>query len=326
MQQRFSTEDVSAAERIEFWRDAVCDSYVLLDCETATPGQFSGSIELTRREKLSTSYVTGSNQIVTRRRRDIARSEEETFLVSLQLTENGAVEQDGRLALLKQGDIVVYSSVRQYQLRLPNGFSQLVVQVPRNVLLSQLPNADRLTGVTLSSSTPCGALVAEMLVKLVNALSDMPAMAQIRAQHTIIDLLVTGLASLAPASYELNAPNQQTLLRTNSFIESKLSDPGLDRNMVAAWVGLSLRRLNEIYQKEGTSISRAIRESRLERIAQDLVDPRMQKHSISQIAFAWGMNNFQSFSRVFRKRYGQSPSDYRKNAGIGDLSGGSNRL
>lgn len=313
MEQRFSTEDVSSAERVEFWRDAVCDSYVLLDCETTTPGQFSGSIDLTRREKLSTSYVSGSNQIVTRRQRDIARSDEETFLVSLQLSEDGSVQQDGRLALLKQCDLVLYSSVRQYQLRLPNGFSQLVVQVPRDTLLSHLPNADRLTGVTLSSATPCGALVAEMLVKLVDALSDLPKMAQIGAQHTIIDLLVMGLASLAPGSYELNAPNQQTLLRTNSFIERNLSDPCLDRNIVAAWAGLSLRRLNEIYQKEGTSISRAIRELRLERIARELVDPRMQQHSVSQIAFAWGMNNFQSFSRVFRKRYGQSPTDYRKN-------------
>lgn len=325
MEQRFSTEDVSSAERVEFWRDAVCESYVHLGCETMTPGQFSGSIELTRREKLSTSYVSGSNQIVSRRPRDIARSDEETFLVSMQLSTDGTVQQDGRLALLKQRDLVLYSSVKQYQLRLPNGFSQLVVQVPRNALLSHLPNADRLTGVTLSSSTPCGALVAEMLVKLVNALSDMPEMAQIGAQHTIIDLLVTGLASLAPASYELSAPNQQILLRTNSFIERNLSDPGLDRNMVAAWGGLSLRRLNEIYQMEGTSISRAIRESRLERIAQELVDPRMQKHSVSQIAFSWGMNNFQSFSRVFKKRYGQSPTDYRKSACLDQLSGGDNR-
>lgn len=159
MEQRFSTEDVSSAERVEYWREAVCNTYVLLDCETTTPERFSGSIALTRREKLSTSYVSGSNQIVTRRQYDIARSDEETFLVSMQLSETGFVEQDGRVALLKQWDLALYSSVKQYQLRLPNGFSQLVVQVPRDVLLAQLPNADRLTGITVSSASLCGNLV-----------------------------------------------------------------------------------------------------------------------------------------------------------------------
>ncbi|MEL7154575.1 MAG: hypothetical protein AAFN51_12440, partial [Pseudomonadota bacterium] len=68
----FSTDDVSQRDRFAYWREAVCDSYVPLECSSEMPERFHGSIKLHRLSKISASYVGGGQQHVRRRKRDIA--------------------------------------------------------------------------------------------------------------------------------------------------------------------------------------------------------------------------------------------------------------
>ena len=142
-----STNSVRQVERFAFWREAVCDAYVHLDCECSHPDEFDGEIVLNRLSRLSASFVSGSQQSVRRRRKDIARAGEESFLISLQMKREGSVSQHERSARLQPGDFALYSSVDRYRLELPDGFRQLVVQIPREDLLSRLPTADLLTGI-----------------------------------------------------------------------------------------------------------------------------------------------------------------------------------
>jgi AraC-like DNA-binding protein len=102
-----------------------------------------------------------------------------------------------------------------------------------------------------------------------------------------------------------------TLLRARAFIAKHLCNPELDRTAVANETGLSVRRLNELFQLEGSSISREIATARLNRIAADLANSQLSHRSVSEIAYHWGIVNLQSFSRMFRKRFGQTPSEFR---------------
>ena len=130
-------------------------------------------------------------------------------------------------------------------------------------------------------------------------------------QDAIIDLMAAGFASVAETAYEVSRPAQQLLERARAYIEANLADPGLNRDGVAAAMGMSVRRLNEIFAQEETSLATAIRTARLGQIARDLKDPRLPSQSISEIAMRWGLGNLQHFSRIFKDRYGCSPRDYR---------------
>jgi AraC-like DNA-binding protein len=44
---------------------------------------------------------------------------------------------------------------------------------------------------------------------------------------------------------------------------------------------------------------------------QDLVDPRLHKSSVTDIAFSWAFNDAAHFSRWFSKAYGVAPKAYR---------------
>lgn len=298
-------------DRFAYWREAVCSSYVQLDCATADPSRFQGRIDLKRRECLASSYVTGSNQTVSRRPEHVSRREGDTFLVSLQLAKTGFVEQDGRMARLEPGDFALYSSASRYRLTLPDDFSQLVLQFPRDDFLARLPSADGLTATTVPARAGFGAIAREMLPRLVSALDDTPSHAQVKGQQAIIDLLVAAFAVMTPDRCQLHSHEQLILMRARTFIARHLTDPKLDREMIAREVGLSVRRLNEIFQRESSSISREITQARQNRIVADLSNRQFARLSISEIAFAAGIRNFQSFARGFRARFGQTPSDYR---------------
>lgn len=311
MAKLLSTESVRKTEGFAYWREAVCDAYVHLDCQCDRPDDFHGEILLNRLSRLSASFVSGSQQSVRRRRRDIARAGEESFLISLQMQKDGGVLQDGRQARLRPGDFALYSSVDRYNLELPDGFRQLVVQIPRNMLLSRMPDADLMTGIAVSGNSVMGRIIHDSAVRLVSAIDQSPAQIQHALQDTVVDLFVTGLASLRDARYELSRPEQQILLRADAEIRANLQDPDFDRSSLAAILGLSLRRLSELYRSDGRSISSEIRALRLDRIAADLKDSRYARHSIGEIAYRWGIPNQQSLTRMFKERFGKSPREYR---------------
>lgn len=311
VQTRYNTADVPLKDRFSYWQEAVCDSYVRLGCDTKERSNFSGLIEISRHSALSISRVGGNAHTVRRRKRDIRTATETFFLLSLQTAYSSRVTQFGQIAELGTGDMALYSSSDPYELELTDKFSQMVVQLPKEKLLARLPNAEMMTARRIDGQSGIGALVRQNILAFSDHASTSNSTLQTLVQETLIDLIATGLASQDGSSFELSSPEQHVMLRAKSFISGRLGDPALDRNLVAKEMGMSVRRLNSIFSKEGMSLSSFIRESRLNAVANELRDARFTALSISEIAIKYGFENFQNFSTSFRSHYDVSPRDFR---------------
>ncbi|WP_305983880.1 helix-turn-helix domain-containing protein [Roseibium sp. MMSF_3544] len=311
MSRLLSTQSVRQEDSFAFWREAVCESYVQLECDSEKPENFKGEILLNRLPSISTSFVTGSQQFVKRRRKDVGRANDESFLISLQLEKAGTISQQGREAHLRPGDFALYSSVDRYSLDLPDGFRQLVVQIPRDMLLARIPQADQLTAISVPGDSPFGAIVHDSVTRLISVVDQSGDTLKYSLQDTVVDLFVTGLASLKEMRFELSQPERQLLLRADAAIRANFHDPDFDRAALASTLGVSVRRLSEVFRADQRSISAAIRDMRLGRIADDLRDTRNARQSIGEIAFRWGIANQQSLVRGFQARYGESPRSFR---------------
>lgn len=308
---RYDTRDVAPVDRFAYWRESVCDSYVQLGCETENRNNFSGLIDIARYSVLSISKVAGRAHRVERRKRDIRSASDAYFLLSLQTAESSRVTQFGKTALLRPGDMALYSSTDPYTLDLTNDFSKTVVQLPSCKLIERLPNAEMLTARKIDGQSGIGKLVRENVLAFAEHVSSPNPMLQALLQDTLIDLIATGLAAHSADKIELSSPEQHVMLRAKSYIRAHLGDPDLDRNRLASEIGMSVRRLNDIFAKEDESISIFIRRTRLEGASADLRDARFQRHSISEIAFRYGFSNMQNFSTVFRAKFGTSPRAFR---------------
>ena len=126
IQTRYDTDDVAPADRFAYWKESVCDSYVKLGCDAENRTHFRGLIDIARHSVLSISRVAGLSHTVDRRKRDIRSASDAYFLLSLQTAESSQVTQFGKTALLRPGDMALYSSTDPYSLKLSDDFSQMV--------------------------------------------------------------------------------------------------------------------------------------------------------------------------------------------------------
>lgn len=95
-------------------------------------------------------------------------------------------------------------------------------------------------------------------------------------------------------------------------MEARLGDPELTPSSIADSNFISVRHLHGLFREQGTTVSRWIREKRLERCARDLADAAQRDYSIREIAERWGYENATHFSTSFKDYIGLSPSEWRR--------------
>ena len=314
-----STEYATDKEQLEYWIDLICDEFVHLDCFADKNGHFNGRLCGWNLDDIRISEVSAAPQHVIRSKKQIAKSTEREFLLSLQMECTGIVSQDGRVARLQPGDFALYDSTRPYFLHFDRPFRQIVLQVPYNSLTEQFLRPENITARRISAQTAVGALASQFIQSVAcqaDALS--PQQRRLINQH-VIELLVLAMSSMS----SLRKPDDRSLARTamldriKQYIESNICDPQLSPALVAKHHHISERYQRMLFASSGTTISRFILEKRLERCREALGDLKLRDYSISQIAFNYGFNDAANFSRRFKDRYGTAPRGYRERNNAG---------
>ena len=157
MHHLLSTAAVEPSQRLAYWVDMVCDTYVELECDPSEGAAgIEGEIAADTLATLRLSRVTATAQHVRRTAAKVAASSDDYFLVSIQTEGLSMVSQDGRDARLAPGDFALYDSTRPYELRFEGPFQQFVLMLPGPTLRTA-PRAP-LTAVAVSASVPRSAV------------------------------------------------------------------------------------------------------------------------------------------------------------------------
>ncbi len=319
MQKLWSTDIVEERDRLSYWIEAVCNTYVQLDCDTPDrTGPFRGEIAVEQLSTLGLSRVTASSQWVRRTPAKIARSSEDYFLVSIQTAGRGIVVQDGRSAVLAPGDFALYDSTRPYELGFHEDFQQYVLQMPGSVLRSRLRDTDKLTARRVCGNRGAGHLMISMIKSLAADIETLEAGSVAAVAESVENILVAGLCSLPGAAEPFGselATQQRNEIK--AYVSARLRDPRLSVNDIAAHMRVSPSTVHRAFAGEPVSLNAWIWTQRLEGAKREICDPALVSRSISQIAFDWGFNDAAHFSRAFRARFGCSPRELR----IGTLAG-----
>ena len=309
-----STDQVAPRDRGAFWREQICDVFVELDCETLAES-FSGAIRDHKMGALQLSQVVASPHAVTRSKRQLARTNDDCLLVSLQMSGSCLVEQDGRSARLGPGDMAMYDSTRCYQLHFSGGFEQLVLKIPRATFSDYVAASEHVTATLVPGAVGMGRVAHQLVSSVAGQLEFLKGHELDRLAVNVTDVLGAAFGSvLNDKQAGVSTTQSALLLRVKTFVADNLRDPELSRETIAAANGISVRYLNKLFEGEDTTLSHWVREQRLANIARDLTAPQFQGRTIAEIAFAWGMNCLPHFSRVFKTHFGVTPKTYRNNA------------
>jgi AraC-like DNA-binding protein len=101
------------------------------------------------------------------------------------------------------------------------------------------------------------------------------------------------------------------LREIKSDIAANLSGADISVADIAQRQHVTPRYVQMLFENEGTTFTEFTRNARLNRAYRMLRDPRFADHNISTIAFEAGFSDLSYFNKVFRRRFGGTPSDVR---------------
>jgi AraC-like DNA-binding protein len=108
---------------------------------------------------------------------------------------------------------------------------------------------------------------------------------------------------------------EPTLVRAaKTLAASLLSEPELTPDLLARQLRVSRRTLQRAFANEGASVAAYIHDQRLEAVRRAL-DAGRNPPSVAELAAQWQFADGGHLTRLFRRRFGMTPTDYSRAAG-----------
>jgi AraC family transcriptional regulator, positive regulator of tynA and feaB len=235
------------------------------------------------------------------------------IFVSMQLAGSSQLTQDGRSCLLEAGSFCLIDPARDYLMQSTN-IHVRTLYVDRRAVEAAIPSYSDLTARTISFRSGPGAIFAAV----VDETFRLTAMLDDRIADPIADAIPFVLAS-AVATQSLgeggNAERSVRIMhmqRIRRFALQYLADPRLDVAAIGVGVRLSVRYIHELFQQQDLSLMKWVWRERLVRAKRQLADQARADCHVGQIAYACGFSEVAHFSRVFRREFGMTPSEWRR--------------
>jgi AraC-like DNA-binding protein len=192
-------------------------------------------------------------------------------------------------------------------------FDIICALIPRTRLAPMLMRPDSLQAA-MPSAGGGGKLLAEFMSNLFDSLPDLAPQQTGSAACALSELIATAFNGDAlAANDETELACHALELKAKTLIKDRLPDAALDPVNVAGAMGLSRSALYRLFRDSG-GIAHYIREQRLRRCFADLVGERARDKQVAEIAWQWGFADAAHFSRLFRDRFGCSPTEARAGA------------
>ncbi len=300
-----STTSVAARHRASYWQDAVCRTFVRLDCVVPGAASFNGRIDTSRIGEITLSDVKSTPLRVLRGTKEIRADPHDDFLVSVQVAGQCVLEQDGRVALLGSGDVALYDSRHPYSLSFSKVYRQLVMQVPRSLMTGCVPRAERTTAIAFDSASPLTRLAARTIADAARQKAAVTAEASGHLSTGLVQLVAALLAVHLPTA-RIQSSDQALLLQVRQSILANLQDPMLDVRRIARLNGMRPRQLHQLFSSQEETITRWMWNERLN--ASYRLLSKGGYRSITDVALLVGFSDACHFSRRFKARFGFQPS------------------
>lgn len=133
-------------------------------------------------------------------------------------------------------------------------------------------------------------------------------------EHSLQCQLVEMMRACCTPSGEVpeSGRGRVTLQDVQAYVHRRLEDIELTPASIALGLGVSVRYLHKLMRCSGQTLCRYILNARLERSRSLLISQIVKPDTVTDIALWSGFSNMTHFSRVFRERYGVSPSQFRR--------------
>ena len=300
---QYSTNDVVASRRFEYWADAVCRHCIPASSRPLGEGAFEATFANRAVGAVDVSTLKASKHHWSRASTDVRRGPNDNLWIAYMRDAEGVMSQGGREAPFTRGDMVIYDAARPFEASVDSRLIHLV-SLPRRSLHLRCPGADKLTMHVLNDSHRGGAPLRILIEEAVAAdLDQMRPGAVLQLGSTLLDVAAVAL-EFRTGSFETVGDND-LYGKLIAYIHRNLQDTELCLDRLADAHCVSARTVTRAFARRHQTPMGLAWQLRLEASQQALSEGRAR--SVTEAALDHGFSDISHFSRSFRKAFGVSP-------------------
>lgn len=309
--ERWSAHGEDVPRQLESWAEIMAQTHLTLEVSATqrTPAPFVGGVvrrqigDLTLVDCAAAPFRGHRSEAIIKTH---AANEDR---LGFQFVHKGieTVHDRERELNLTPGSVVMWDGLQPADIEVVQPFYKRTLLFPRSRVLAVCPRLAELDSLpSLEGSGP-----ARLLVRYMNALAaELPTLAPsaaIAAANVALELLRTVVEPALPAGRAAERAALRADIR--SYVRTHLRDADLTPTAIARAFSMSIRGLHALFEDDDDSVAVLVRNERLQRCLEDL--QQRNGGSITEIAFRWGFCDAAHFSRVFKRRFGATPSEVR---------------
>ncbi len=302
----YSTANLPRADRHEQWTSRGWPSSAAL-FESTPVGEFSTSAVGVTLNGIRVSYTQGTARNFERSPARIAADGIDVLGAGVIL--EGTIEgQAGGKAFAARAGEILLLDMSQSSAMLMSASRSIQLAIPRPIIEAEIGPVAALHGCVIGDGE--ASMLHSHLLQISEALELIPPGDASRVGRTLLDLFVIALkASGLTGVPTAEGAGSALAIRARAEIQQNLGSPKLTIANLCRRLQVSRSTLHRLFDQEG-GVQAYIRGRRLDAARLALLDPGNSER-IGVIAERLGFSDTAHLSRLFRERYGESPSECR---------------
>jgi AraC-like DNA-binding protein len=313
---RFSTADLPENMRVATWREHY--GQTVLRAEIEPPDDASLDATVATRTLPGLQLVSGrfTAARIVRTREMISDGNDDLSLLVNQ-TGSVIVSARGREVTLRENDAVLISSGEAVVFDRRSFGESIAIRIPYSMLSPVVVDVDD----AIMHHIPRDTAALKLLTSYANTLLDDDLAVETSALRYHVATHVHDLAALAlGATREAEGIARSRgmgaarLRAAKTYIVENINRRDISIGSVAAYLGVTPRYLQRLFESDGTTFSAFLLGRRLASAHRMLSELQSVQRQVSAIAYDAGFGDLSYFNRCFRRIYGATPMDIRQAA------------
>ena len=324
---KVSTHDLPERDRLTLWQDFFAQKIVLANVELLSTDPLRAEATLQVLPGVRAMWLDVSTHLRMERGPAHVSNGDDSFSILVKESGLFSMSQRGLEISLDDGEALAIIHTEPARL-ISSDACNTTFTVPHNALAPFVKNIEDMAMRRIPRDREALRLLMQYAAMLrARAPLTTPELSHLAATH-LRDLIGMALGSTRDGAVIANAGGVRAarLSAIKAHILENLTSPGLTISEVARRQGVTPRYVQMLFESEGITFSKFVRNQRLRRAYSLLLEPRFCDRSVTAIAFAAGFGDLSYFNRCFRRRFGAAPSELRrdicrmnKNDGVASL-------
>jgi AraC-like DNA-binding protein len=293
---------------IREWREQFARRALNVDFEPLSDAPFRASIAPVFERIVRIRHSPGT----TFRDDDLVKEGDDAFGLVILQTRNLEIRHRGRELTLGRGDAALMRACETGFVGSHDEVGYICAMIPSSDVAERSTTLDS----AIMQRVPRRSETLNLLRAYLRAIELNPPLTSAEAREIVrghlIDLVVLAVTSHgAVGESGVSAVVAARLSTALDYISAHFQDPELSVAAVAKSQGISPSYLHRLMEASGNSFTARVNELRLQRVLTLLTEPCGGRRHISDIALEAGFSDLSHFNRLFRSRFGDTPSGVR---------------